>query len=375
MLSGEEIKRYDRQLRLPGFGEEAQLKLKSSSVLVAGAGGLGCPALLYLAAAGFGKIGIADGDTVSASNLQRQVLFDDADIGQNKARVAALKIQRQNPWVTVASIEAHISRENALSVFRNYDFILDCTDNFETRYLISDACVLTGRTLVSAAIFRYEGQLMVLHAPLPGGNRSPDYRMVFPASAEKKNNVDCSTAGVFSALPGIMGTMQAAEAVKLASGTGVSLVSKLLLFDVRSMTSHCIDLPAVEKAPGSFPANEAEFARWQYVENNSCELAEIEPQQLAKLLTNETPLLLDVRMPGEWPEPEGLQCENIPLPELEAEAHRLADAASVVVICRSGARSKKACELLHRIYPGKKVLGLRGGVENWNAYYEQISAH
>ena len=217
-LTPEELTRYSRHLVLKDFGYKNQEKLKQASVLVVGAGGLGSPALLYLAAAGVGKIGIVDFDVVQESNLQRQVLFSTEDIGENKAKAASRHLNKLNPFVTVVSIAEQLTTENALVIIRDYNLVLDGSDNFPTRYLVNDACVLLNKPLVYGSILQYEGQLAVFNVILDSDKRSTNYRDLFPVPPQPHEVPNCEQAGVLGVLPGMLGSMMANEAIKLITG-------------------------------------------------------------------------------------------------------------------------------------------------------------
>jgi sulfur-carrier protein adenylyltransferase/sulfurtransferase len=235
MFSKEELERYARHFRLPGFGVEGQLRLKSSSVLVIGAGGLGCPALQYLAAAGVGRIGIVDGDRVDLSNLQRQVLFGTPDIGKFKAECAAEKLRQINPEISVVSNNNNITPENVQNFLTDYDVILDCTDNFSSRYLINDCCARLQKPNVFAAVFRFEGQISVFNLPQVDGSPGPQYRDVFPDPPPPGSVPDCAEGGILGVLPGILGSLQALEAIKVLTGKGKPLSGTILYVDGLSL--------------------------------------------------------------------------------------------------------------------------------------------
>ena len=229
-LSKEEVLRYSRHLIMPEVGMEGQLKLKQAKVLCVGAGGLGAPLGLYLAAAGVGRIGLIDFDTVDFTNLQRQVLFGTADVGKPKIAAAAARLRDLNPEIQIDSFETHLTSENALEIFKDYDLIVDGTDNFPTRYLVNDACVLLGKPNVYGSIFRFEGQITIFG--FPGG---PCYRCLYPEPPPPGLVPSCAEGGVLGVLPGIVGTIQAAETLKLILGKGEPLVGRLLLFDALGM--------------------------------------------------------------------------------------------------------------------------------------------
>ena len=227
-LSREELLRYARQLPLAGFGVEAQLKLKRSSVLVVGAGGLGCPALLYLTAAGIGKIGVMDFDTVELHNLHRQVLYTENDVGIPKSTAAADHLRTRNSFVEFESIHDKLTQKSALHILPRYDLVLDCTDNFPARYAINDACVANDKPFVYGSVFKFEGQVSLFNAKDGDGNHGPTYRCLFPDPPAEGSVPSCEDAGVVGFLPGLIGTIQAAEAVKWLTGTGQTLSGKLL---------------------------------------------------------------------------------------------------------------------------------------------------
>ena len=231
MLSKEEIQRYNKQLSLPEIGIKGQEKLKNARVLVIGAGGLGCPVLQYLAAAGVGTLGILDFDIVDITNLQRQVLYSTEDISKAKAVIATEKITAMNPHIHVETLNIRLQPSNAAEIISNYGIIVDCTDNFETRYLINDACILLDKPFVYAGIHKFEGQLSVFNYASSGENRGPTYRCAFPESHPNETLLNCSMTGVMGALPGIIGTMQANEVIKIITGSGEVCSGKIFVFN------------------------------------------------------------------------------------------------------------------------------------------------
>lgn len=231
MLSSSDKEKYSRQISVPGFGVHGQEKLKNSSVLVIGAGGLGCPALLYLVSCGVGSITIADHDTIALSNLPRQILFGHNDIGKAKAIVAGEKLKQLHPDSNVVAIEQQITAENIDAHIANHDVILDCTDNFETRYLINDACLKADKVLVSASLYRFQAQVYVVNLPLGNGQRSSDYRALFPHANLSDVQIDCNVAGIIGSVAGMAGTIQATEAIKIISGSGEVLADKILFIN------------------------------------------------------------------------------------------------------------------------------------------------
>jgi sulfur-carrier protein adenylyltransferase/sulfurtransferase len=242
-LTAEEYKRYSRHLVLADLGMAGQLKLKQARVLVVGAGGLGSPVLLYLAAAGVGCIGIADHDVLDLSNLQRQVLYSVQDIGEPKALAARRKLEGLNPLISFKTHVSKISSKNALEIIRGYDVVVDGTDNFATRYLLNDACILLDRPLVYGSILKFEGQVAVFNYLKKNGERSTNYRDLFPEPPSPESVPNCEQAGVLGVLPGIIGSMQASEAIKIITGIGQPLADKLLIFDSLSMDQTVINIP------------------------------------------------------------------------------------------------------------------------------------
>jgi sulfur-carrier protein adenylyltransferase/sulfurtransferase len=246
-LSNQELLRYSRHLSLKDFGMEAQLKLKQARVLVIGAGGLGCPALLYLSAAGVGKIGVVDFDKVETSNLQRQILFTEDDIGKPKAEVAVDHLRKRNSFVEFQSFNQKLSAASAAELITDYDLILDCTDNFDARYVINDACVLFDKPFVYGSIFKFEGHVSLFNAKDKNGDNGPTYRCLFPTPPEEGTIPSCEEAGVIGFLPGLIGTLQAAEAIKWITGIGETLSGKLLSVNSLNMK---FDLFEVERNEG-----------------------------------------------------------------------------------------------------------------------------
>ena len=233
--------RYSCQIALPGFSEQAQRRLQNARVLVVGAGGLGCPAAQYLAAAGIGTLGIADFDTVSVSNLHRQILYDPADAGKKKAEVARDRLQKQNPGIRLVPHDVRITSQNVMDIITGYDIIVDGTDNFETRYLLNDAAVIRRKPLVYGAIYQYEGQVAVWNVVNEEGEKSPNYRDLFP-SVDATQIPNCAEGGVIPTLAGIIGCMQANEVIKYITQTGDLLVGKILIFDAQTLQSRIIKI-------------------------------------------------------------------------------------------------------------------------------------
>ena len=362
-LSQSELLRYQRHLTLPGFGETAQLQLKAARVLIIGAGGLGCPALQYLAAAGVGTLGIVDDDRVSRSNLQRQILYTDADVGLMKADVAAERLMAMNPDITAVPHATRLTVENAIELISGYDVVLDGSDNFPTRYLVNDACVLAGKPLVYGALYTFQGQASVFN--YQGG---PTYRCLFPVPPNPKDAPNCSEIGVLGVLPGMVGTIQATEVIKVLTGIGTPLSGKLLIFDALEMRQTVVQFKRVPEAANVTELTEVEFACGISTETAS---EEISPEALrTQMNASETPLqIIDVR--ESW---ERSLCKidshHIPLQaileqQVDLSAVGLQSDLPTVVYCKAGARSMKALKVLKSQYGFSDILSLQGGILAW----------
>jgi molybdopterin/thiamine biosynthesis adenylyltransferase/rhodanese-related sulfurtransferase len=339
--------RYSCQMKLPQFGEEMQLRLQNARVLIAGAGGLGCPAALYLAASGIGVIGIADYDVVSMSNLHRQVLFMPAEVGLKKAAVATSRLRQQNPEISVVAHDVRIAADNVLSLINDYDLVVDATDNFETRYLLNDACVLQGKPLVYGAIYQYEGQVAVWNVRNEDGSYSPNYRDVFPV-VSNAGIPDCTEGGVIPTLAGMIGCMQANEVLKYFMQSAALLTGKMLLFDAQTLQSRTISIGPVTRTSISKPV-QAEMPR----QINSSELESC-------LITNDIELI-DVRTAEEH-KAFNIGGRNIPLSEIENDNFRFGEDKTIVVYCASGKRSNDAVKRLSKKYPHHQFASLEGGL-------------
>jgi adenylyltransferase/sulfurtransferase len=364
-LTPTELARYSRHLPLSDFGLAGQEKLKAARVLVIGAGGLGSPALLYLAAAGVGTLGIVDFDRVDLSNLQRQVLFDTSDVGHGKAEAARARLLALNPLLHIELHADELRAANVLDIVRHYDVVLDGTDRFGTRYIVNDACVLLGKPLVSAAIHRFEGQAFT-YVP----KRGPCYRCLFPEPPPEGAVPNCAEAGVLGVLPGVMGTIQATEAIKLIVGMGEPLVGRLLTYDALDMhfgefnfTARA-DCAVCGTQPSIRVPQDLAVACTTEQQPNVISAAELQAQ-LHTANTSATSLqLVDVREPYEYAAGHIESAQNIPLSQLAAATASLSNARTVVFICRSGGRSAQACNLA-RAQGFARALNLQGGMVAW----------
>lgn len=373
-LSNEETLRYARHLILPEIGPRGQAKLKSSKVLLVGAGGLGSPLGLYLSAAGVGTLGLVDFDVVDATNLQRQVIHGTSDVGRLKLDSAADRIAEVNPHVHVERYPVRLSSSNALEILRDYDVVIDGTDNFPTRYLVNDACVLLGKPYVYGSVFRFEGQNSVFATE--GG---PCYRCLFAEPPPPGLVPSCAEGGVLGVLPGIVGTIQALEGIKLLLGLGETLAGRLLIFDAAKLKFRelrlkrdpecpvCGDNPTVtelidyERFCGITPAGEAKDG--MTTEDNEITAVELKE----RLDRGDSLELVDVREPHEW-EIGNLSSNGaklIPLNDLPNRVDEIARSGEVVVYCRSGARSARAANFL-RDQGFENVLNLDGGILAWS---------
>ena len=364
-FSKSELERYSRHLILPEFNIEGQKRLKSSKVLVVGSGGLGSPLLLYLTAAGIGTIGIVDFDVVDETNLQRQILFGVDNVGVPKVDAAKKRLQNLNPNVRFVTYNTAITSENALEIIQDYDVVADGTDNFPTRYLVNDACVILGKTNVYASIFRFEGQISVFNYLNKSGDRGPNYRDLFPSPPPPGLVPSCAEGGVIGVLPGIIGCLQANEVLKIVAGIGDPLSGKLFLFDALAFTTRTLK---INKNPNVYKIEKLvdyqEFCGLTKVQNNmsSNNISEITVQELEELILNsEDYQLIDVREPYEY-DIANLQGELIPLDELDQHIDRIDRQKKVIVHCRSGRRSADAIKYLQEQYGFENLYNLKGGI-------------
>ena len=373
-LTPDELQRYSRQIRLADVGLDGQRRLKSARVLLVGAGGLGSPAALYLAAAGVGHLGVADADRVEPSNLHRQLLHGVSDVGRPKVESARDRLAEVNPSVRVEAYDERVTSANALELLRDYDIVVDGTDNFQTRYLTNDACVLLGKPNVYGSVFRFEGQASVFAAP--GG---PCYRCLFREPPPPGAVPTCEEAGVLGVLPGLVGMIQATETLKLILGLGDTLAGRLLLMDTLRMRFRTIEVRPDPECPacgtreiqelqdyeafcGVSPSVEAEPA----TESTAADGLEVTPVELAqRLAAGDRPLLLDVREPYEHAIARLPDSRLVPLATLPSAAADLDPRAEIVVLCHHGVRSAAAADFL-RERGFRRVRNLAGGIDRWS---------
>jgi sulfur-carrier protein adenylyltransferase/sulfurtransferase len=370
-LTNEEVKRYSRHLIMPEVGVDGQRKLKAGKVLCIGAGGLGSPVAMYLAAAGVGTIGIVDFDVVDFSNLQRQILHGTPDVGRSKLASAKDRLQAINPEITIETYETALSSENALDLFKPYDVIVDGTDNFPTRYLVNDACVLLGKPNAYGSIFRFEGQASVF-----GAKDGPCYRCLYPEPPPPGLVPSCAEGGVLGVLPGVIGTIQAMETIKLILGVGEPLVGRFLIFDALRMKFRELKLRKDPDCPvcGTHPTVKALIDYEQFcgvhpaspepvtVTNNATEISAVELKQ--RLDRGDHLKIVDVREPNEYQINRIEGSTLIPLGDVPKRYGELDPNDEIVVHCKMGGRSAKAADYLRSV-GFKRVLNLKGGILDW----------
>lgn len=351
------MNRFEKQTVLPGFSEKEQAKLAATKLLVVGAGGLGCPALLYLAAAGIGTIGIIDGDEVTITNLNRQVLYSDKDAGKSKAQLASHYLREKYSDIKIDEYPEYITTHNALGLIGKYDIVLDCTDNFSSRYLISDACVLLKKILVFGAIFQHEGQVMVFD---PKNELPLHYRHVYPNPPSPDEIPNCNATGVLGVLPGMIGIMMATEAIKMMAGFGAPLVNRIMLINIRDNSRFETRITRNPEADSLLPTNENELKKRDY--SLTCKFSESISWNDIKNVENK--LLIDVREANETPKLSRVDTISLPLSGIIEGIEKELAPDTLLVFCKSGIRSKKAVKLLKIKFPDKKIYSIDGGIES-----------
>jgi molybdopterin/thiamine biosynthesis adenylyltransferase/rhodanese-related sulfurtransferase len=368
-LSNEEILRYSRHLIMPEVGMEGQQKLKAACVLCIGTGGLGSPLALYLTAAGVGTIGLVDFDVVDYTNLQRQIIHSTPDVGRPKLDSAEEKLRALNPYVDIRKFETRLTSANALQIFRDFDVIADGTDNFPTRYLVNDACVLTGKPNVYGSIFRFEGQASVFAT-----KDGPCYRCLYPEPPPPGLVPSCAEGGVLGILPGLVGIIQATEAIKLILGAGEPLIGRLLMVDALAMSFRTLKLRKNPECPacGAHPTITKLIDYEQFCgipatahQEPAANANDITPEELKRRLdAGEDLFVLDVREPNEY-QIANLGGYLIPLGDLPKRVSELDSSREIVAHCKMGGRSAKAVDFLRQA-GFKKVRNLTGGITAWS---------
>lgn len=351
MLSQEEKEIYNRHLILDKIGEEGQLCLKRSSVLVIGAGGLGCPLLQYLTAAGVGKIGIVDGDFVEKSNLQRQILFGHTSIGKSKAFEAKRRLEDLNPYIEISAVNEHINVKNAKELVGDFDIVVDCTDNYPTRYLVNDVCVLLDKPLIYGAIHKFEGQVAVFN--WKGG---PTYRCLYPEFPKVDSISDCSEAGVLGILPGIIGILQANEVIKMIANMEHVLSGKILLYSSTLNEMKTFNIARKEWPLYDQLKEGKELDGTDYLIDCS-----IRNSKLLEV-TNNYEQIIDVREINDFPQVIALDAVNIPLRELDLRYKEIDASKKTLVFCKSGVRSAQAIKTLKELGVAIEIENLEGGI-------------
>jgi sulfur-carrier protein adenylyltransferase/sulfurtransferase len=347
--------RYARHIALDEVGESGQQKLLNAKVLVIGAGGLGCPALQYLVAAGVGSIGIVDGDTVDESNLQRQILYATSDVGRLKVEAAKERLKALNPSISITIYPENLTAQNALTIIQDYDFVIDGTDNFAARYLVNDACVKLNKPFVYGAIHKFEGQVSVFNF-----NGGPTYRCLFPENPQQNQVPNCAEVGVLGVLPGVIGTLQATELIKLILGIGESLSGKLKLINLLTNSEQII----------AFSRNEEQVSKamkidlsQSYVDKSCATAQSILPNQLMEWLDqNRSINILDVREAYETPKLNYPKVISIPLSQIPHRAAEIPTDQALVVVCQHGIRSQHAIEFLKQHNFPNQLINLEGGM-------------
>jgi sulfur-carrier protein adenylyltransferase/sulfurtransferase len=370
IFTKEELARYNRHIIIPGFGMEAQKKLKKAKVLIIGSGGLGSPVLLYLAAAGVGTLGIVDFDVVDDSNLQRQVLFGVESVGKPKVEAARERLIALNPHLNIRLHNTHINSSNALDIVKDYDVVADGTDNFPTRYLVNDACVLLDKPNVYASIFQFDGQVSVFNYVDEKGNRGPNYRDLYPTPPPPGLVPSCAEGGVLGVLPGIIGCLQALEVIKVITGVGETLSGRFYTFDALQFESNTFKIKKRADNPisGEKPSvteliDYEQFCGMRAIEEKP--LKEITSRELYDLQVKGDPIqIIDVREPHEY-EIVNIGGELIPLSAVSDFADQISRDKKVIVHCKVGGRSAKAIKELEEKYGFTNLYNLKGGILSW----------
>lgn len=362
MNNQQRYERYQRQIILKEFGAAAQKKLFQAKVLVIGVGGLGCPALQYLVAAGVGTIGIIDDDVVSLTNLHRQVLYSTDDIGFPKVEIAAKQLKRLNEQIQINTYQLRLTNTNALTIIEQFDLVIDGTDNFSSRYLINDVCVLLKKPLIYGAVSRFEGQVAVFNSQ-HSKKRTVNYRDIFPTPPKDDEILNCAEAGVLGVVPGIIGTMQANEAIKLITGIGECLINKMLTYNALTNQTYELDLSLNETSQQLIPKSKEEFLKMNYEWH--CNISErikiIDAEKFKELLQTNEAVVIDVREENELPN-VSFEHIKIPLSHFEERIDNI-EKHKVVLFCQTGKRSLKAAEiLLNHFQNEKEIYSLKDGI-------------
>lgn len=361
----DELARYSRHMILPEFGEEGQVKLKNAKVLIIGAGGLGSPLLLYLTAAGVGTIGIVDYDNIELSNLQRQLLFSEEDIGKSKTQSAYARLKSLNSNIKFNLYEEKLSSGNALEIIKDYDVVADGTDNFPTRYLVNDACVLLGKPNVYGSIYRFEGQVSVFNYVDKEGNIGPNYRDLFPVPPPPEMAPSCAEGGVLGVLAGIIGSMQASEVIKVLTGIGSTLSGRLFIIDTFSFETQTVKLRKAAKENAISELIDYEEFCGMNNKTSPYEVKEITVNELSNMINNGDDIqLIDVRTAFEN-HVANIGGDLMPLEEIINHIEEISRTKQVILYCKVGIRSMEAILHLQGVYDFNNLYNLKGGINAW----------
>lgn len=358
--------RYKRQIILPELGVSGQKKLLNSKVLVVGAGGLGCPILQYLAASGVGTIGVVDGDIVDETNLHRQILYFSSDVGKYKTQKLEIKLNDLNSDICVDSYKQMINNTNALDIISKYDIVVDGSDNYPTRYMLSDACMILKKPLVYGAVLRFEGQVGVFNLKDKQTQKTMSYRDLFPKPPHASDVQSCAEAGVIGVLPGIIGSLQASEVIKIITGIGNPLANKVLTYNMKTNFFYDFQI-SQNKNKGDYPKTASQFYNYDY--DWFC-LGELDPQEIScdmfeECMFSEDIIVIDVREKSEEPSLDGFLYVSIPVSEWENRKTEFISDKKVIVICQSGKRSLEVVHKIRESHPLRQIYSLQGGVLSW----------
>jgi adenylyltransferase/sulfurtransferase len=370
MFSQEELLRYKRQLDLDGFGMEAQERLRHSKVLFVGAGGLSSGALQYLCAAGAGAIGIADGDKVEPENLHRQVLYDTDDIGFPKSEVAAGKLRALNPFVKIISYPVFLEPGNVKDILSDFDLIIDGSDRINVRYLINDACLILGKPWIYASVYKHQGQLTVFNAKLENGQRGPDYRSLFSAPDDTLKETDCNMTGVLGIVPGMLGILQASEAIKLLTGTGKILSGRLFTIDFLNMRTQELAFERNEQLIDQAPRTMEILKNTDYGFHGLNQVAgmEISCDGLEGLLSGNGALIVDLRRDAEAGKLQGINMLKREMEMDDSELKSIPPDKQLVLVCQRGVSAREKAYRISQHFPSLTVRVLKGGALAWNEF-------
>ncbi len=359
--------RYARQMQLPKIGESGQGLLAAASVLVVGAGGLGCPVLSYLAAAGIGRLGVIDFDTLELSNLHRQPLYDTMDVGRLKSKAITDKLQLLNPEIQIIPYTDRLTQHNALDIFKSYAIIVDCTDNFSTRYIINDACILLNKPFVYGSVFQYEGQVAVFNY-----NGSATYRCVFPQPPAHGTVPDCNTSGIIGTITGVIGTLQANEVIKMICMPEHVIQNTVLTWNALTQSMYTLNIQRSAEALALVPADKNSFNAFDYPAFCGEPVVQKVTAQEFGALDLQQFSLIDVRDANELPQ-AAFECISIPFSTMEAGIEATPLKPQAIVFCNSGSRSIRAIPLLQKKFPGTEFIHLQGGIQSLPTNYSTIT--